>query len=97
LKNISLNVEGSNRNPAESDNYAIILVKIHYRNDYFERVSADKGSISNSLKELIHTNLYQLFNDAITFLLDDTKIVSIVSKKMVQKLLRMMLIKPYKN
>jgi AraC-type DNA-binding domain-containing proteins len=81
LKNISLQIDEPGRNSSESDNYAVILIKIHYRDIYYNIVSKDISKGSNAIKEIIQLYLCEQFSNAITFQIEDNQIVSIVSIK----------------
>lgn len=81
LKNIFLQADETVTNSAESDNYAVILIKIHYREFFYEEVSGNISKMSNALKDLIQLYLCEQFSSAITFQMEDNQIVSIVNVK----------------
>jgi len=81
LKNIFLQADKPGLNTFESDNYAIILIKIHHRDVYYENISKNISKGSNNLKELIQLYLCEQFGNAITFQIEDNQIVSIVNIK----------------
>ena len=81
LKNIFLQMDEPGQDSLESDNYAVILIKIHYRDVYYENVSRDISRGTNILKDLIQLYLCEQFGNAITFQVEDNQIVSIVNLK----------------
>lgn len=81
LKNIILQADEPGLSSSESDSYAIILIKIHYRDVYYENISKNISKGSNNLKELIQLYMCEQFGNAITFQIEDNQIVSIVNIK----------------
>lgn len=81
LKNILLQAGEPRENSSGSDNYAVILFKIHYRKVYYENISKDISEGSVNLKELIQLYLCEQFDSAITFQTEDNQIVSIANIK----------------
>jgi len=81
LKNILLQADEPGKNSSGSDNYAIILFKVHYRDVYYENISKNISKGSVNLKELIQLYMCEQFDSAITFQTEDNQIVSIVNIK----------------
>ncbi|MEN6316778.1 MAG: AraC family transcriptional regulator [Clostridiaceae bacterium] len=81
LKNIILNPNESGKNQVEYPNYAVVLFKIHYRNAYYLHIAKEINEGTYVLKDLIHVYIYEQFNDAVTFQMDEKQIVSIVGVK----------------
>jgi len=81
LKNIILKPDESGRNQVEYPNYAVVLFRIHYRNAYYVNIAKEINEGAYVLKDLIHVYIYEQFNDAVTFQMDEKQIVSIVGVK----------------
>lgn len=81
LKNIFLGDEEPDRNASESNSYAVILFKIHYRETYYQKISSETSKGSHVLKDLIHIYICELLNDSVTFQMERNQIVSIVGVK----------------
>lgn len=79
LKDVYFNIDDINNDFIVRNRYALIIYKVHYKDKYYELTNIDSCKATFFLTELIDVNTGSVFNESLTFQIENDEILSIIN------------------
>ena len=79
LKDIYLEIEDVESQLTIKQKYGLILLKVHYKGLFFERISEDTGKATCFFKEFLQLLISKSFPGTVTFQMENDQIISVIN------------------